>query len=91
MNNLIDVYNKLQKDYQVEWIGENKQAFNLYFFAKNSYKIYVDECYISISKMKKIFKYRYWKDLGRFHNDFNTSNFDTLYSLILNYISMYTN
>lgn len=59
MNSIIDVFNELKKTYEVEWIDNNNNSFNLYFKSNDKQKdvkLYVDrdynDCYI---KKKNIF------------------------------------
>ena len=48
MNSIIDVFNELKKTYEVEWIDNNNNSFNLYFKSNDKQKdvkLYVDRDY----------------------------------------------
>lgn len=91
MNSIIDVFNELKKTYEVEWIDNNNNSFNLYFKSNDKQKdvkLYVDrnynDCYI---KKKNIFGKYVWKGIkGCGHNHTDDVDIQDLYAEIISTI-----
>lgn len=91
MKKIIDIYNELKKDYMVKWY---ESEFELYFFNKHmEYKIYVNEEFVSISRIRKIkffkFQLKYETPISHAHFDSDTYSVDDIYNKVLFYLNKY--
>lgn len=92
LNDLNDIFKKLEKQYKVEWIDNSKTAFYLYIINnKKNYRICVDKNYIDISKEKKFLIFGYWTQITHEHFDNDDFSFLELYKTIMSYIKKYNN
>ena len=85
MKNIKDLYNKLEKDYKLKWIDNQKESFNIYFTKNNlEYMIYVDIEYLGyFRKTKGLF--RHWKNISHDHFD-DKEDIEELYKTIISFI-----
>lgn len=87
MKSLTDVYDKLLKEYKVEWVNEKNEAFYLYTtLNKKEYRITIGFDGMEIDVKKKIFKYTYWNTKKHFHFDGCEGNHEKIYEQVIDYI-----
>lgn len=88
METLAELYEKLCLDYEMEWLGEEKSVFHLYFSGKGKqYRINVDRDYVGLSVRKKFLKWEYWDSVSHTHYDNPDNTIQDLYDGILSYIN----
>ena len=90
MMNLNEIFEKLKKTYDVEWIDNSKEEFYLYFDSNDNKKVkmYIDRNYNDCSiEAKNIFGKNIWKGIKNAgHNHTDDIKIEDLYAEILSTI-----
>lgn len=84
MDSLEQVYNALQGQGKLEWIGEKKQAAVLYFDkGRKQYKVYFDDSNVEISLKRRFFGREYWDSIGERRYINPEDGFDDIFDTVL--------